>query len=116
MADFFLERHASHRWADLLTAVAALDVLAGLAAATAPSAAPAGCAFCRPTCFSGSEVDTGPDSIKSLPQPLPSCDSDLIYLSCTYRSSFPAARDARDMARRRLGSGTCCGHTGPLQP
>ncbi len=56
VAEFFLQRHASRQWADLLAAAAALDVLAGLAAATAPGAAPAGCAFCRPTFASGSEV------------------------------------------------------------
>ena len=56
MAEFFLPRHASRQWADLLAAVAALDVLAGLAAATAPGAAAPGCAFCRPTFVSGSEV------------------------------------------------------------
>jgi len=56
VAEFFLPRHASRQWADLLAAAAALDVLAGLAAATAPSAAPGGCAFCRPTFVSGSEV------------------------------------------------------------
>lgn len=37
----------------LLNALSTLDVLAGFAAATHPSAAPPGCAFCRPSFVPG---------------------------------------------------------------
>lgn len=50
-ADLFLSSYAS--FGQLVSAVATLDVLAGFASATHPSAAPPGCAFSRPTFAAG---------------------------------------------------------------
>lgn len=46
-AQLFLDTYDSFR--HLLNALSTLDALAGFAAATHPSAAPPGCAFCRPS-------------------------------------------------------------------
>ncbi|KAL4430604.1 hypothetical protein ABPG77_005844 [Micractinium sp. CCAP 211/92] len=50
-AQLFLDTYDSFR--RLLNALSTLDVLAGFAAATHPSAAPPGCAFCRPSFVPG---------------------------------------------------------------
>lgn len=66
-AQLFLDSYDSFR--ELFNALSTLDVLAGFAAATSPDAAPAGCAFCRPT-FAASAAGAGDGSSGGAPPPL----------------------------------------------
>ncbi|KAG2482754.1 hypothetical protein HYH03_018348 [Edaphochlamys debaryana] len=62
-------RRSQGEFAALVDAVACLDVLAGFAVATHPSAAPPGCTFCRPTLRSSAPpVGARPGSGLSAPQ------------------------------------------------